>query len=107
MARGQKSEVGDTRWSPNNYHYTRTEEKWELTHKLVIEKHLGRKLLPNERVRYKDNNKKNYNDPDNLQVYVVKQASNQKRRATLEAKLAEIQAELDALDKEEQAVDVA
>lgn len=45
--------------------YRKVDSKHE--HRTVMEKKLGRKLLPSEVVHHKDNNKKN-NDPDNLEV---------------------------------------
>jgi hypothetical protein len=95
--RGQKAKVGDTRVSPNGYHYTRTKDGWELTGRLVGAKKLGRALLPTERVRYEDGNRLN-NDPDNVIVYTVRESSNAKKRARLEAKIEELQAQLDELD---------
>ena len=98
--RGSKSKVGDTRVSPNGYHYTRTEKGWELTGRLVGAGVLGRPLEPTERVRYKDGNRLN-NGEDNVQVFVVRSTSTAKRRARLEAKLADIQAQLEELDEED------
>lgn len=95
--KGAKSEVGDTRWSPNGYHYTRTEEGWTLTHRIIAAEKLGRPLAKNERVTFKDNNRKNYEDPDNLIVSLVRQGSDQKRIAQLEARRDEIEAELELL----------
>lgn len=96
--RGRKSKIGDTRVAPNGYHYTRTKNGWELTHRLVAEKKIGRPLAHDERVRFLDKDRSNYNDPDNLDVFVVAKGSNAKRRARLEARRDEIQAEIDALD---------
>ncbi len=94
MTRGQKSEIGDTRVAPNGYHYTRTAKGWELTHRLVAERRLGRSLEYNERVRYIDGDRSNYADPDNLAVYRVREASTAKRKARIEARIEELQAQL-------------
>jgi hypothetical protein len=67
--RGKRSEVGDTRVSLNGYHYTRTESKWELTHRLIAQAKLGRPLMDCERIRFVDNDRTNL-DPDNIVVYV-------------------------------------
>lgn len=101
MARGRKSKVGDTRVAANGYHYTRTEEGWVLTHRLVAERALGRPLRHDERVRFKDGDRTNYADPDNLEVYTVKKSSIAKRRARIEARIEELKAELAALAEEE------
>jgi hypothetical protein len=93
MARGKRSAVGDTRVAPNGYHYTRTEEGWELTHKLIAEQKLGRKLLPNERCRFKDNDRTNLT-PDNIIVYEGKPKGSASERARLEARIEEMQARL-------------
>ena len=97
MARGKKSKVGDTRWSKNGYHYTRTSTGWELTHRLVAEKQLGRNLTPEERVRFIDGDRTNI-DPDNIQVYEIRQASKEKKKARIEARIEELQAQLEELD---------
>jgi len=96
--RGKKSEVGDTRVAPNGYHYTRTTNGWELTHRLVVQRKLGRDLQYDERVRFLDGDRSNYEDPDNLEVFTVAKGSNNKRRARLEARRDEIDAQLAELD---------
>jgi hypothetical protein len=93
MARGKKSEVGETRVSPNGYHYTRTEGGWVLTHKLIAERGLGRPLAEGERIRFRDGDRTNLN-ASNIEVYAAKQGSNAKRIAVLEAKKEAIEAEL-------------
>jgi hypothetical protein len=99
MARGQRSEVGDERWSPNGYHYTRTEDGWELTHKLIAEKTLGRKLADNERCRFIDGDRTNL-DPSNIAVYVTTTSSKRRRLARLIARRDELNAEIAALEAE-------
>lgn len=100
MPRGKKSKVGDTRVAPNGYHYTRTTTGWELTHRLVAEKELGRALTPEERVRFIDGDRSN-RDPDNLEVYEIKQASKEKKKARIEARIEELQAQLQELELEQ------
>ena len=95
--RGRKSQIGDTRMAPNGYHYTRTANGWELTGRIVAGEKLGRELRPDERIRYLDGDRAN-NDPDNVEVYVVKERSKAKRKAMLEAKIEALQAELEDLE---------
>ena len=97
MARGRKSKVGDIRWSKNGYHYTRTETGWELTHRLVAARKLGRSLTPEERIRFADGNRTNL-DPDNIEVYEVRQQSIERRKARIQARIDELEAELAELD---------
>ena len=96
MTRGRASRIGDTRVSPNGYHYTRTAKGWELTHRLIAEETLGRPLADNERVKFKDNDRTNLYR-DNIEVYVVKEQSKKKRIAVLEHRIQELQAELEDL----------
>jgi hypothetical protein len=64
-----------------------------------MEKHLGRELMPNERVRFKSGDRSNLSI-DNLEL-VKKGATNlQRRRAQLMTRIQELQAELDSIDKE-------
>lgn len=101
MARGKAAVDGETRVSQNGYHYTKKDGKWELTHKLTVEEALGRKLATNERIRFKDGDKTNFEDPDNLIVYVVREKSKNARIAYLESKIEEFQNELDTLRESE------
>ena len=99
MTRGLVSEVGETRVSANGYHYTRTKERWRLTHHLIAEQKLGRALKEDERVTFKDKNKRNL-DPDNIVVVLQGRSSLHRRKAQLEARIEELQAELAALEEE-------
>lgn len=97
--RGRAQPNGSTRWSPNGYHYTRVRGKWVLTHRLVAEKEiLGRKLRSNERVKFIDNNRKNYADPKNLAVHEVRGKTDASKRAILRAKIEDLQAQLEELE---------
>ena len=98
--RGRKAQVGDTRVAPNGYHYTKTKNRgWVGTHRLVVERHIGRRLRPGERVRFIDGDIEN-RDIDNLEVRQSKKPSTASRRARLEAKIEDLLAELEDLDEE-------
>lgn len=97
MPRGTKSQIGDTRVQPNGYHNTRTENGWRLTHRILVEKSLDRPLREGERVRFIDGDRTNLN-PENLEVYQALEASKAKRRATLEARIDDLQAQLEELE---------
>jgi hypothetical protein len=98
--RGNKAKLGDERTSKNGYVYVKTTTGWELKHRLAAEKVIGRKLADNERVTFKDGNRDNLM-PDNLVVSIIKGKSSKAKRARLEAKIEELQAELETLDAEE------
>ncbi len=93
MARGRKAVIGDTRTARNGYRYIRTAEGWESAHRLVVREKLGRPVGPDERVRFLDGDRNNL-DPENLEVYKVRQASTETRIARLEVKKDEIMSEL-------------
>jgi len=99
MARGTKSIVGETMVSKNNYHYTRTETGWVLTHRLVAEEKLGRPLAENERVSFVDGNRTNL-DPSNIIVITKRAASIRKQIAKHKAKIRELQAQVVALERQ-------
>lgn len=102
MARGSESCVGDERVSNNGYTYVKTEDGWELKHRLEAGKMLGRPIGSDEQVRFKDGDRQNFNH-FNLEVYKVKKKSVKARRAKIEAKMEELKAELRALEREEKA----
>lgn len=97
MARGKTAELGEERKSPNGYTYVKCVEGWVLKHKIVLEKHLGRALLPNERVRFKDKDRNNL-DPDNLIVYTIRDKSPKARIAEIDAKIEELMTERKELE---------
>jgi hypothetical protein len=103
MARGRTANPGDTRVSPNGYHYTKTDKKWELTHRLTIERHLGRPLAEDERCKFAPgfDKAKDYNNPAAILVYKIKEQSAGSKLANLYAKRDEIQAQIDALEAED------
>jgi len=100
MARGQRSAVGDTRVAPNGYHYTNTEDGWQLTGRLNAGIARGKPLEKNERIRYEDGDKLN-NHPDNLVGYQTKEGSSGSRLAKLYAKRDDIQAQIEALEADQ------
>lgn len=104
--RGRASAVGETKVSPNGYHYTRTETGWELTGRLIAAKNIGRKLRRDEQVRYFDGNRNNLS-PDNITVRKVTAVTPDKRLARLEDKLREIQAQIDDCKEEIRQRDLA
>jgi hypothetical protein len=97
MSRGKPSKVGDTKVSPNGYHYTRTPDGWELTGRYIAAQMLGRALKSTERVRFIDGNQLNL-DPRNIEVRAVKTTVGAKK-ARLEARIEELQAQLAELEE--------
>lgn len=100
MARGKAAVEGDTRWSPNGYHYTRLADRWELTHRVTIERALGRPLADDERCRFKEGFSKvtDYDNPDAIEVFKVKSKSGASELAKLYAKRDEIEARIAELE---------
>jgi len=98
MARGKAVEVGSTRVSANGYHYTKTEGGWRLTHHIVAEREiLGRELRESERVEFvKDRTDLS---ADNIRVTIQGRGSMRRRKAQLEARIAELRAELAEVEK--------
>lgn len=98
MSRGKAAEEGATYWSQNGYHYTKKDNKFQLTHKLMMEEHLGRKLGDHERVRFIDGNRKNLTI-ENLKVVIKGKASLNTQRARLVARRDELNAQIAEIDK--------
>ena len=112
MPRGSNADVGAERTSANGYHYTKVEDQstiranlvgpgWMLTHHITAAKKLGRPLLENEIVQFVD--KKYKRDPHNIagvKVIRKKTSSLRRRKAQVEARIAELQAELRYINKE-------
>lgn len=91
MPRGQTSEVGTERWSPNGYLYRRLDTHWELVHRLIAEEKLGRKLSENEYATFADGDRKNL-DPDNIVIRVRGRSSLRRRLAQVQERIRELQA---------------
>jgi hypothetical protein len=72
---------------------------WRLKHQIIAEKALGRPLRENERCKFRDNDRTNL-DPSNIEVVLKREKSNGTKRAQLEAKIEQLQAELAELDEE-------
>lgn len=100
MARGQQSQLGDTFINANGYSHTKTEEGWRLTHHLVAEAEIGRRINTNtETVRFKDGDRTNLK-PDNIVVAPKKTETANKRLASLIAQRAEIDAQIKDIQAE-------
>jgi len=100
MPRGKNAEVGDTYTSANGYHYTKTKEQgYRLTHHILAEEMLGRSLKSNEMVKFIDGNKKNLKK-NNVKVIEKGTSSLRRRKAQIEARMQELQAELDDIERE-------
>ena len=93
MARGKNAELGAERVSQNGYTYIKTEDGWMLKHHVIAEKKLGRKIRADERVRFVDGKKSNL-DPKNVEIVTRASGSLRRRKAALEVRIEELQAEL-------------
>ena len=106
MGRGQTAEVGATRVADNGYHYTKVAKEsggaeWRLTHHLTAEKKLGRPLEDNEIVQFVDKKfKRDPYNPDGIRVIRKKTSSLRRRKAAIEDRIRELQAELATINRE-------
>lgn len=102
MARGQVAEIGDTRVAKNGYHYTKVDNRgWVLTHWLTAEKKLGRLLEENEMVQFVEPKfKKDPYDPRGIRVIKKRTTSLRRRKAQIEARIEELQGELNFINQE-------
>jgi hypothetical protein len=98
MPRGQASQIGTRRTSPNGYLYEKTEHGWVLVHRLIAEKKLGRELMPNEYATFADGDRTNLN-PDNIIVRARGRTSLRRRLAQIEAHIKELEAARDELKR--------
>lgn len=97
MANGVAA-IGATRVSQNGYSYTKVKDKgerqWRLTHHVRIEEKLGRPIdSETERVIFIDGDRTNLHF-DNLKVVAKGQGPLTRRRADLEDRIRELQAQL-------------
>lgn len=101
MPRGMLSAEGETNVAANGYHYTKTKDDgWRLTHHLVAERILGRPIdTSKEIVRFIDKDKTNF-DPSNIEVIPKGKVSARKRLAQIEARIKELLAEKEDLERE-------
>ena len=97
--RGKLAEDGSTRIAKNGYHYTKVEGRWRLTHHIRVEEKLGRPLKENERVSFINGNKADMR-LSNLIVNEKGSSSLRRRAALIEARIAELQAELESINRE-------
>lgn len=99
MTRGHTSKEGDERVAANGYHYTKTTDKWELTHHLILEQKLGRRLGPEERAVFVDGKRGNLH-PDNIEVREKGRGSLRRRKAIIESRISELTTELEEINEE-------
>lgn len=102
MARGANAPVGAEMTSQNGYHYTKTEDGWKATSRIIAEKEiLHRPLQPNERVGFRNGNKLDFR-PENLVVTKTKTGLDmmKRRRDALIVRIEELQAQLQDLEED-------
>ncbi len=97
VPRGQAAEDGATNVAPNGYHYTKQNGKWRLTHHITAEAALGRPIREDERVEFIDKSNKDPKDVDNIRVVKKSKGTTARKRAQLEARIMELQAQLEEL----------
>lgn len=90
MPRGKQAPDGATYVAQNGYHYTKVDGKYKATHRIIVEKQLGRELHEHERIRFVDGDKTNLS-PENLKIVT-------KGRSSLQTQLARLIARRDELD---------
>lgn|SRR5262245_66507724 len=98
MPRGRAAHEGATYTAQNGYHYTKRDGHFRLTHHLIAEEHLGRALLPSERVKFKNGDRTDL-QIDNLEVVTKGETSLEKKRAQLVARRDELDAQIVDLDR--------
>lgn len=103
MPRGQAAKPGDKTTNANGYEYTRTADRgWVGTHILVMEEKLKRQLRPGEYVQFvKDHRKR----PITIDMLELRRRGDFRskslaRIAQIEARIAELQAEKELLEKD-------
>lgn len=99
MSRGETYTIGSERVAKNGYHYVKTAEGWRLKHHIIAEETLGRTIDTKiERICFIDHNCNNF-DPANIEVVLKKGITKAARKAQLESKIEELQAQLDDLEE--------
>jgi hypothetical protein len=100
MPRGQRSNDGDRTVNRNGYEATRVNGVWVGSHILLMEEHLGRKLLPGEYVAFKNGHK----PPVTIDMIELRRHGDRKSRAArtaaIEERIEQLQAELDLIRQE-------
>jgi hypothetical protein len=99
MARGQTVDVGATRVSANGYHYTKTKDGWRLTHHIIAEEKYRMPITSEHLVRFVDGKRTNLK-PSNIEVVTRGRGTLRRRKAILEARIEELQAELKLIEQE-------
>jgi hypothetical protein len=98
MTRGKNAAIGDENQAANGYWYVRTAEGWRLKHHIVAEKKYKRDIDTRvDRVVFLDGNRENFK-PSNIEIRVRNKPSNEKKRAALQARIEELQAQLEELE---------
>jgi hypothetical protein len=100
MPRGQQAEIGTRTQNRNGYWQTKTEGGWTADHILVMEASIGRKLRPNEFVKFKTEDRGNIN-LDNLELRTRGDAKSPAARlAAIEVRIEELEAEAEELRRQ-------
>jgi hypothetical protein len=101
MPRGQQAEVGTRTKNKNGYWQTKTEDRgWMADHILLMEAHIGRRLRPNEFVKFKSEDRGNL-DLGNLELRTRGDAKSAAARlAAIEVRIEELQAEAEELRRQ-------
>lgn len=97
--RGNTAPDGTTRVAKNGYSYTKQDGKWRLTHHILAEEKLGRCLEEGERVSFADGKRANLKK-SNIVITVQGFSSLRRRKAQIESRILELQAELRRIEKQ-------
>lgn len=102
MPRGVKAPIGTRTINRNGYEYVRTEAGWVGSHVHLMEEHLGRPLEPYEYVAFKNG----HQPPVTLEMIELRRRGDKKSKASriaeIEARIEELQGELEILKREEE-----
>lgn len=98
--RGETFALGYERVAQNGYHYIKTPTGWRLKHHIIAEEKYGRAIDTKiETVKFADRNRENF-DPDNIIVEPKKGVTREAKKARLQSRIEELQAQLDELETE-------